>query len=847
MKFFNYIIILLIWICNFIYSQTGYLRGTISGKDSVLTGANILIMNSELGAVSGPGGKYLIENIPAGKQKVRISAVGYKTDTLEIQILSGKTSELNCRLSETVVEVSEIEVFGNRTQQQKDTRTSLLSLKPATAGVLPGDVQDVMRALQSLPGVLAVNDFSSQLIIRGSGPDQNLIVMDDIEVFNPYRLYGVISMFNPEAVSDISLITGGFPARYGDRLSAVLDVTNREGTKSRFFKGNLNVSIVDANLVIEGKNPFNISGSWLINSRRTYYDLIIEPFVKKAGLVDDNTAFPNFYDFQTKLSFGPFNGHRFLINGIFSRDGVNIISGNNRSTPDSVSVNDKTKNDLAGIAWHYSPSEKFLSKFIVSWYRNAGDSGIEAELLDPSIERDRFQNALPDTLAPYLINFGVTSTYGFRKYSFDDKIFIGWNENEFEAGAGFDLMQTRIDLQFNVNPELYAILEGNPNFTAVLNNLADISNYSRSRFYVQNNFKLSSALYIQPGIRFDYYSILKKYYFAPRISLSYAFNNVTTLRAAWGIYYQSPGYEKIRDENVLLDLSNRYAGDLKAEKATHYILSIERWLNEEWRVKFETYYKKFDNLIVPEVVTGTGFHTEPVPGKDPRFIDGWTRPVPVPIDSITQVPVNNSFGEAFGLEFLLEKKNIFGLNKFSGWLSYSLAWANRYEDGFIIPFRFDQRNTLNVVLDYNLNDWFTVGLRFQFGSGFPYSKPVGIKPRIILVDENADGKSDTPEIVTGRNYADPATGPVVLYDIDFGSRNNYYAARKPDYQRLDLRFTFAADIWNYNWNFYIDIINVYNRTNVLTYDYFVTPDLKLGQKATGMFPILPTFGFNVKL
>ena len=847
MKFFNYIILILVWICNFIYPQTGNLTGIISGKDSVISGANILIIDSESGAVSGSNGKYFIENIPAGKQKVRISAVGYKTDTLTIQIYTGKTTELNCRLDETVVEVTEVEIFGNRTQKQNDTRTSLLSLRPATAGILPGAVQDVMRALQSLPGVLAVNDFSSQLIIRGSGPDQNLIVMDDIEVFNPYRLYGVISMFNPEAVSDISLITGGFPARYGDRLSAVLDITNREGTRSSYFKGNLNASIVDANLVLEGKNPFNINGSWLFNSRRTYYDLIIEPFVKKAGLVDNNTAFPNFYDFQTKLTFGPFNGHRILLNGIFSRDGVNIVSGDKRSTPDSVAVNDRTNNDLAGIAWHYSPSEKLLNKFIVSWYRNAGDSGIEAELLDPSIERDRFQNALPDTLAPYLIGFGVTSAYGFRKYSFDDKFFYNWNKNEFEAGAGFDLMQTRIDFQFNINPELRAILETNPNFTAVLNNLADTRNYSRSRFYVQNNFKLSSSLYFQPGIRFDYYNILGKYYIAPRLSLSYAFDNVTTLRAAWGIYYQSPGYEKLRDENFLLDFNSIYTKNLQAEKATHYVLSLERWLNEEWRIKFETYYKKFDDLIVPEVVTGTGFYTEPVPGKDPRFKDGWTRPISVQVDSTTQVPVNNSYGEAYGFEFLLEKKNIVGLNKLSGWLSYSLAWANRYEDGYIIPFRFDQRHTINVVLDYKLNDWFMIGLRFQFGSGFPYTKPVGIKPRIILVDENGDGKPDTPEIVTGRNYTDPSTGPVVLYDIDFGNRNNYYGARKPDYHRLDLRFTFAAHFWSYDWNFYIDIINVYNRTNVLTYDYFVTPDLKLGQKATGMFPILPTFGFNVKL
>lgn len=472
---------------------------------------------------------------------------------------------------------------------------------------------------------------------------------------------------------------------------------------------------------------------------------------------------------------------------------------------------------------------------------------MNAEVLDPSYERDKFINALPDTLSPYLIGFGFNSTYNFTKYSFDDKLFVNWGDNEFEAGAGYDIMRTRVDFEFRIAPELQAILAANPNFRAVLSNVADIRDYSRYRIYAQNNFKLTHNFFVQPGIRFDYYEILKKYYFAPRISLSYALDNITTLRSVWGIYYQSPGYEKLRDAYVLFDFNEKYTKDLQAEKATHYVLSLERWLSEEWRAKFETYYKKFDNLIVQKSITGTSYYTEAIPGKDLHYKDGWTRPIPVRVDSITQIPINNSFGEAYGFEFLLEKKNITGTNILSGWISYSLAWANRYEDGVIIPFKFDQRNTINVVLDYHANNWLTIGLRFQFGSGFPFTRPVGIKPRVIMIDENSDGIPETPEIATGRNYSDPKSGPVVLYDIDFGGKSNYFQERKPDYHRLDLRFTFATNFWDYDWNFYLDIINVYNRTNIITYDYFVTQDLQIGKKATGMFPILPTFGFNVKL
>ena len=312
-----------------IFAQWGNLKGRLTDKGSGVPGVNIVLQKTSFGTQSNQDGSYEIKSIPTGAYTLRFSAIGYETVLKDVTITAG-TQTLNLEMKPSVFVTDEVEVVGQRRQKQEDPRVSVINLRPENARVQPGAVQDVLRTLQSLPGVLAPNDFTSQLVIRGSGPDQNLIIMDDVEIFNPYRLYGVISMFNPEAVSEISLITGGFPAKYGDRLSAVLDVTNREGPRNTYFKGNVNASIVDANLVLEGKNPLNIPGSWIVNSRRTYYDLIVEPFVKKAGLVDENTSFPNFYDFQAKLVFGPFGGNRFILDGIISRDGVNVVSGKER-------------------------------------------------------------------------------------------------------------------------------------------------------------------------------------------------------------------------------------------------------------------------------------------------------------------------------------------------------------------------------------------------------------------------------------------------------------------------------------------------------------------------------------
>lgn len=826
-----------------LFAQNGIIKGKVTDGTVPIPSANILIVGENFGTVTDLSGNYTLSLIPMGEYELRFSAVGYETKFIDVKVLPNKILELNVTLNEKMIELGEVVVTGLKQQELSDTRTSFLDLDPQSAKILPGAGEDVLRTLQSLPGVLSPNDFSSQLIVRGSGPDQNLIIMDNIEIFNPYRLYGVISMFNPDAVSDVNLISGGFPARYGDRLSAVLDVTNREGDSRKYLSGKINASIIDANLILEGKNPFNLNGSWLFNSRRTYYDLIVEPFVKNAGLVDENVTFPNFYDFQTKFVIGPYNGHKFLFNGIYSRDGVDVLSAKNRKTPDSVDVYNVTKNDVLGLSWHYAPNRKFLNKFVASWYRNSGATNFDSQVLDPSLNREDFKEVIPDTLSPYLLNFKFDADFTFKKYSLDDRFTYFWNEHVFEAGAGVDFMQTLVNFKFKLDPELQAIFSSNPNFRAVLSDLQNTRNYNRYRVFAQNNFKISERFYLQPSLRLDYYDILDKFYLAPRLSLSYGIDNLTTLRAVAGFYYQSPGYEKIVDQGVLFDFNDRYSKQLSAEKAVHYVLGIERWLSSEWSLRFETYYKGFDNLLKQKKVNGSRFFTEKIPGRDPRYVEGWTRPVIISGDSLTQIPINSAYGESYGLELFLSKKNLMNDSRFSGWVSYSLAWADRFEESEKLPFRFDQRHTVNIVLNYQINSWLDIGVRWQYGSGFPYSEPIGIKPRIILADLDLDGKPESPVIATRQKNANPSQQEVI-YDIDFA--NNKLNARKPAYHRLDVRITALADFWNLDWTFYLDVINAYNRSNIIAYDYYVTPELTLGKEPTTMFPIIPTLGFSVK-
>jgi len=824
--------------------QFGGLKGIVSADGEPLPGVTIRVLDTKSGTVSNSDGYYELKNLPAGKINLQFTYIGYLTIDKTVTIEAGRILTANISLTEKNLELDEI-VISDKARDASDTETSIIDLEPEQAKVLPGAGEDVLRTLQALPGILAPNDFSSQLVVRGSGPDQNLIIIDNVEIFNPYRLYGFISMFNPDAVSDITLITGGFPVKYGDRLSAVLDVSNREGTPKKSLTGSLNASITNANLVLEGKNPFNIRGGWMINSRRTYYDLILEPFAKNAGLVEEETAFPNFYDIQAKVTFGPFDGHKINLFGIYSADGVDIVSGSERKTPDSVSVNNVTRNDVLGLTWEYSPNAKFFLQNTLSWYNNSGDAGFSAEILDPSLNRESFKDFSADTIRPYLFGFQVNSTFLFEKFSWDTKTNLLWgNNNILEAGFGADVLKSTLIFDFEFDPQLRAIFSANPNFRSSIGDIKDTKTYNRYRGFVQNKFNLWDRVYINPGVRFDHYEIIGKSYLAPRISASLQIDELTTLRGAWGIFYQSPGYEKLLDAGVLYDFSPVNVSLLEAEKAIHYVLGIEKWLSFEWNLKLEAYYKDFSNLIVPKIVTGTKYYTERVPGQDPNTTAGWTRPVTVQSDSITQIPVNNSYGESYGLELMLAKKNMDRNSSLSGWISYSFSVADRFERNFTVPFRFDQRHTLNIVLDYQFAENWNLGVRWQYGSGFPNTTPEGLRPRIIAVDTDGDLKPDTPQFAVRKSSSDP-NSTEIIYDIAFEDKNRFNS-RKPVYHRLDIRITAAARFWNLNWNFYLDVINVYNRSNIIGYDYYVTENKELGVKPTSMFPILPTLGFSIK-
>jgi outer membrane receptor for ferrienterochelin and colicin len=406
-----------------------------------------------------------------------------------------------------------------------------------------------------------------------------------------------------------------------------------------------------------------------------------------------------------------------------------------------------------------------------------------------------------------------------------------------EFGAGVDFLHTGLEFSSQPDSLLKAIRQSQAR-AGFPDSVSSDADYLRAHAFAQDRISFGEDFHLQLGGRWDYYRIISRGYFSPRINASYAIDPLTTLRGALGVYYQSPGYEKLIDGRSFFDLTSPRIAELKAEKATHYVLGIERLLTEEWQVRLEGYYKNFSDLIVQEKKIGTSYISTPREGMSLRYPSGWSEPVATVKDSITTVPVNAATGEAYGFELLLQKIGSTKDSPLNGWISYALAWANRYRDGVTFPFNFDQRHTLNVVLNYRANSWLELGANFQFGSGFPYTPAVGFHPIIVMRRDSSGAQH--PAIATN-------VFGETLFSIDRGGIENVNSARLPAYHRLDARATFYAGWWGLDWSIYLDVINVYNHTNILSRSYSVDKStIQLKTRDVSMLPILPTLGVSVK-
>ncbi len=874
--------LMLVWLATWgvpagwAQSVVGVVRDTETGDPLALV--NVTLVRGEevvAGAATDVQGRYRLAALAPGDYVLVARFIGYRTARLAVAIGNGPATR-DVRLEPVPVGMEEVEVRAAPFQERSDVNVSVARVRPEAVRQVAGGGEGVMQALRTLPGVLTASDFSNQLIVRGGTPDQNLILLDGIEVFSPYQLNGTGSLLNPLIVRQVDLYAGAFPASYGDRLSSVLAVQTRDGTTERWLSGQVSTNLTTAGLVLEGKTGL-WDGSWLVSGRRTYFDAFANTFARRVGVFND-VAFPDFSDVQYKLALRPFRHHLVRLTGLHSRDALDFVAeedpfGEQEASESSLLDGDNTsRNTALGLTWTYVPDAGKQVQLFINGYRTRGWSDLQGGLLP----RD---GALPGSslsfIPPPPVFGGAADTVRFR---FDQAYRLqkvsAWGQGRFrrgrhhlELGGGVDFLENTLDLGLGLNDfgrlVFDAMLGTNPLVGALADSIEARRAYRRYQVYVQDRLALPGGrVFLQPSLRYDHYALIGRGYLSPRLSLSWGLDDATTVRLAGGRYVQSPGFEKLLDPDNLFNLA-RYTGldSLRAEEAVHLGAGLTRRMGAAWHVRLEAYWKRLRRLITqasrPVVRTVAEFAPTGAGGRQQGRLDaGAYRIRERTVFELTPVPGNEGSGVAYGFEVFVERPRLRDDDPWSGWLSYAFARAEREQPAGAStirrPFDYDRRHTLNLVVNRRFGRHVYVAVTWRFGSGFAYTPARSFEPLVATVDDPVTG--DQRGIV----LTDPATGHVRLVPR-YGDARNLNAARLPAYHRLDARLTYILRRGRRAFEVYVDLINVYNRRNVQSYQYFIaveeplaglpgalTPAPKplLFREPVYMFPFIPSFGFS---
>lgn len=687
----------------------------------------------------------------------------------------------------------------------------------------PGALDNIFRTLQALPGVSATEEFGSRLAVRGGSPDQNLTVMDGVEVHDPYRLFGLTSAFNPETIQSFELATGGFSAKYGDRLSSMLAIENRDGTRSERIAGSATLSITDVNVVTEGALPGG-DGSWLFTARRTYFDFI-------AGKIVDQD-FPGFGDLQGKVAWDVGQGKKLSAFVLRSRQDAAV-------TVDEEDVrgefNDDTANDLAWARFDWAIGSSAQSRTIAGYSNTQSTFGVDATF-ENSTKRSNAPDGDLDTGSVIF-----ERALGVRDASVRQE--LTWSRGHHVVEAGLEVHQLETTLRFQVeggrNPQAAngSSVQGGAGLPDLLVNE---SRRTRAGAWLQDGWQIGSRASIQTGVRWDRSGNTSEHLFSPRLATSVFFGPSRRMKAAIGRYTQSPGYEKLAQSDYLLDLGSSTA--LVSEKATHASLGFEQDLPGGFTVRTEGYYKRFSDLLVGSLESEEVRRARLAEYDFPAAYAN-----DVPSDAIiTSAPTNDGRGTAYGFDLFVSRVQAPADARINGWASYTWGRGEREAYGQTYPFEYDRRHAFAAVVSYRFSPKWEVATTTRVASGFPRTAPIGVRVSATADSRDRDRDGNRTELVPDLDSSGRPT-----YEVNLGGVSNLYRSRLPVFARSDLRITWRPRGTSGRWELYAEVLNVLNRKNAgalePTLEYDPSSDRpRIVEEADQSIPRLPTIGVRFR-
>ncbi|GAA4230746.1 TonB-dependent receptor [Postechiella marina] len=767
------------------YTVSGVVKDASNGETSF--GASVFLKGTTIGVVTNEYGFYSI-TAPKGNYTLIISYVGYATKSKDFVLDANK--KINFELSESTTELDAVLVVAEESEQLniRSPQMSVSKIKVETIKKIPvvlGEV-DLIKSIQLLPGVTGGAEGTGGFNVRGGAVDQNLVLLDEAIIYNTSHLLGFFSVFNADAIKDVKLYKGGIPAKFGGRVSSVLDVHQKDGN-SKDFRLTGGVGFISSRLAAEGP-AFKSKGSFLVAGRGSYAHLLL----KAAG--EENSA--HFYDLNLKTNYNLNDKNKLYLSGYFGRDEFNF-GGNFKSGYGNASgnlrwnhlFNDRLFSNMSLIYSKYDYELEFDS-FEFDWVSSITNYNIKYDL--SYFINDKFK-----------LNFGASGIY----YQFDPGAINPTSETSainplqldekraFEGGLYIDgehKITDKLTASYGLRLSTFTRLGGQPltnyqgNLPVVYNTTLGI--YERGTEQGETDYEKGSSIK-------DFGNL------EPRLALSYQLNSTSSLKTGYSRVAQYIHLLSNTTSVTPLDVWTPSGKFIKPQLSDQYALGyFKNFKNKTFSLEVEAYYKTTDNRI--------------------DYIDG--------SDLIGQNTIEteilNGEARAYGLEFLIRKSK----GDLTGWLAYTISKAEQrtpggaagglgINDGKWYNSSHDRTHDVSLTGSYKLNDKWSLGSNFIFQTGRPVTYP---------------------------------NGQYTYEDLTIASFSNRNSDRLTAYHRLDISATWVPNKkpdkkWKGEWVF--GIYNIYNRKNAASISFGQNRETGANEATrTSIFGAVPSVSYNFK-
>lgn len=653
MKFFFSILLSVLFLID-MFAQSGTVRGNIFDKDTgePVIYASVYLDGTTTGTNSDINGFFTLTDVPAGEYIMIASFIGFDTVRTEVVIKENRIVNRNLYMTENSVKLQSVNISARRERSRSEVQVSTVSISPREIKALPsaGGEPDIAQYLQILPGVVSTGDQGGQIYIRGGSPVQNRMLLDGLTIYNPFHSIGFFSIFETDIIKNVEVLSGGFGAEHGGRVSAVVDIQTRDGNKKE-LGGSISVSPFLAKVVLEGplvkfdKNSGN-SASFILTSKKSLINQT-SPTLYEYALDDPEQGFPfDFRDTYGKISFNTSTGSNFNFFGFNFTDDYN--------NPQLANIS--WTNNGGGLSFRLIPAKSNLVMSGTLGYSSYGISLLE--------NNDPRTSDIKEILGAF------------------DFTFFGANS---EFNYGIELRSVRTEFEFT-NP--FSI------------NIDEVQNTTELASFFKYKQNFADKFIFQPSIRFHYYASQGNVSIEPRLGLKYNVTDGLRLKAAGGIYTQN-----VLSTSNERDVVNLFSGfltgpegqvfgqdgqalDDKLQRSNHVVAGFEYDFTDNFEINVEGYFKDFPQLIV--------LNRNKTQATDPNYA----------------VETGEAYGIDFSAKYSLPRAYFYAtyshgyVNRFDGEQEYPTVFDRRHNSNLLATYDVDEEGSWQVSARWNLGSGF---------------------------------------------------------------------------------------------------------------------------------------------